>query len=429
MKKMYKSFTMLLTLSLFLFGSALAQQPTINNYRPNNLDGLNMFETKKDPAAKFDGLKVRVGGDFAIQFQGLRQTNSGDSLVELVSNLNLPTANLSIDVQLYDGVRLHMMTYLSARHHTEAWVKGGYIQFDKLDFIREGFLEGLMDYAYIRVGLDEINYGDAHFRRTDNARAFFNPFVGNYLMDAFTTEAFGEVVVQTETGLIGVIGVSNGMLNQNVTVTNRYNGDNKVSFYGKVGIDRELSPDVRVRLTGSWYTNQGTTTGTYLYGGDRAGSRYYNVMHDPQSGGSDFTGRLNPSFKQNTSFQINPFVKIKGFEFFGIYENASNGSDIESQANGSFTQIAAEALYRFGSQEQLYIAGRYNSVSGEMNDDVDTETQTINRVNIGAGWYVTRNILTKIEYVNQQYEGDGWNGSLYQGGEFKGVVIEAAVSF
>jgi len=73
--------------------------------------------------------------------------------------------------------------------------KRGYIQFDKLDFISEGFLSGVMDITSIKFGLDEINYGDAHFRRTDNAKAINNPFVGNYLMDAFTTEAFGEVVV------------------------------------------------------------------------------------------------------------------------------------------------------------------------------------------------------------------------------------------
>ena len=43
----------------------------------------------------------------------------------------------------------------------------------------------------------EINYGDAHFRRSDNGNAIYNPFVGNYIMDAFTTEIGGEVVPQS----------------------------------------------------------------------------------------------------------------------------------------------------------------------------------------------------------------------------------------
>jgi hypothetical protein len=422
MKNIYKSVTMLVAFVLLAATAVFAQQPKIDNFRQNNKDGVNVFETQKDPSAVFDGVKVRIGGDFALQFQGLNQSNSLDSLVDLGSNLNLPTANLNIDVQLYDGVRMHLMTYLSARHHEEAWVKGGYVQFDKLDFIKKGFLEQLMNNAYIRVGMDEINYGDAHFRRTDNAKAIYNPFVGNYIMDAFTTEPFGELVVQTNNGLIGVIGVSNGKLNQNVVVNS--NSDNKLSFYGKVGFDRQLNDDMRVRLTGSWYTNNGTSTGTYLYGGDRGGSRYYNVMHDLAAGGSDFDGRFNPRFKQNTSIQINPFIKMKGLEFFGIYEVTSNSQDEQS---GTFTQIAGEVLYRFGSKEQLYLGGRYNNVKGEMSENA--VTQEINRVNFGGGWFLTNNILAKLEYVNQQYKGEGWEGSKYDGGEFKGIVLEAAISF
>jgi hypothetical protein len=54
-----------------------------------------------------------------------------------------------------------------------------------------------MEYATLRVGHFEINYGDAHFRRTDNGQAMFNPFVGNYIMDAFTTEIGAELYLRT----------------------------------------------------------------------------------------------------------------------------------------------------------------------------------------------------------------------------------------
>jgi hypothetical protein len=46
-------------------------------------------------------------------------------------------------------------------------------------------LETLMKYVALKVGHFEINYGDAHFRRTDNGNAMYNPFVGNLIMDAF----------------------------------------------------------------------------------------------------------------------------------------------------------------------------------------------------------------------------------------------------
>ena len=416
----------------FIFNQVQAQQPELQFFRPNNAEGLNVFEGSKADTVAFEGVKVRVGGDFALQFQGLDQTNATDSLIKLGSNLNLPTANLNLDVQLADGMRMHLRTYLSARHHPEAWVKGGYMQIDKLDFIKPGFAENIMKYASVRVGLDEINYGDAHFRRTDNARAIYNPFVGNYIMDAFTTEAFGEVNVLVD-GFVGVLGVSNGKLNQSVVITPTT--DNKVSIYGKLGYDKQLSQDLRVRLTGSWYINNGLSTGTSLFGGDRAGARYYNIgitLAEAAAGvnaTSAFTnGRFNPSFRQLTAVQINPFIKFKGLEVFGIYEMAAdNDVDVEvtGQEGGSFTQIAAEAIYRFGGDEQFFVGGRYNAVSGKMNEDA--ATQKLERVNIGGGWYLTKNVLTKVEYVNQQWK-ETWVGK-YNGAEFNGVMLEAAISF
>ncbi|MGJ3234430.1 hypothetical protein [Marivirga sp.] len=399
-------------------------------FRPVGQPGLNVFEPSKADTVEYEGVKVRVGGDFAMQFQGLSQSNdaaagSGLELKELNSNMNLPTANFNLDVQMYDGVRLHLRTYLSARHHAEAWVKGGHMQIDKLDFISEGFMEGIMKYTTVTIGLDEFNYGDAHFRRTDNARAIYNPFVGNFIMDAFSTEAFGEVTVQNN-GLLAVVGVTNGKLNQSVTSGT----DNKASFYTKLGFDKQISDDFRARLTGSWYVNTGTSTGTWLYGGDRGGSRYYQVLHTVgndaagvPSQGSDFDGRFNARFTKISAVQINPFIKAGGFEFFGIYEVASG----LNEGDGAMTQIAGEALYRFGANDRYYIGGRYNTVNGKM-AEAATEDMNISRLNFGGGWFLTDNIITKVEYVNQQYNGDAWAGR-FAGAEFKGVMIEAAISF
>lgn len=420
------SISLLTVLGLMVSIQAMAQQPDLQFFRTNDGKGLNVFETTKSDTVAFDGVKVRVGGDFALQFQGLNQTNAADSLLELGSNFNLPTANLNLDVQLHDGVRMHLRTYLSSRHHNESWVKGGYMQIDKLDFIKPGFAENIMKYTTIRVGLDEVNYGDAHFRRTDNARAIYNPFVGNYIMDAFTTEAFGEVNVLAN-GFVGVLGLSNGKLNQSVVVTPTT--DNKLSFYGKLGYDKQLSDDLRVRVTGSWYMNKGLSTGTSLYGGDRAGARYYNIgitLAEAAAGvnatSAYANGRFNPRFNQLTAFQINPFIKFKGLEVFGIYEIAGNSDDL---GNGSYTQTAIEAIYRFGSTEQLFLGGRYNTVSGEATETANT--QKINRVNIGGGWFMTSNVVAKLEYVNQQYT-EGWTGK-FDGLEFNGVMLEAAISF
>lgn len=412
--------------------TAQAQRSGIQYFRFNDKRGLNVHETSKMDTVTFHGVAVRVGGDFTMQFQMLRQMNDPDNLVQLGSDFNLPTANLNLDVQLLDGVQMHLTSYLSARHHEESWIKGGHLQIDKLDFIAPGFLQGLMKVTTITIGLDEFNYGDAHFRRSDNARSIYNPFVGNYIMDSFSTEAFGQVTVQSK-GFLAVAGITNGKLNQSVVVND--NTDNEPSFFGKLGFDKQLNEDLRVRLTGSIYSNQGTTTGTWLYGGDRAGARYYNVLHTvPDSlgntEGGDFDGRYNPGFKKLTAIQITPFLKFKGLEFFGIYELATGSNTITTpiaDSEGAFTQLAAELLFRFGRTEQFYVGGRYNAVSGKPWESSE-EDLVITRVNAGGGWFLSHNVLVKAEYVDQQYVGDGWTGR-FAGAGFKGVNFEAAISF
>lgn len=413
MKALTKNTTFVIVMSLFAGVSVMGQaKKNLQNFRSVDKSGINVFEAPKTPNTEFDGLYVWVGGDFALQFQGLTQTNSGDSLADISSNFNLPTANLNIDVQLEKGLRMHLRTYLSSRHHTEAYVKGGYMQIDNLDFIQEGLLSELMESVRIKVGMDQINYGDAQFRRSDNASALYNPFVGNYIMDSFTTEPFMEVTV-LNSGFIGVIGGTNGRLNQSVTST-----DDGFVVFGKLGFDIQPQEDLRLRLTGSFYNSSDKGTRDYIYGGDRAGSRYYAVAE-----GSDFSGRFNPRYAYQTAFQINPFVKYQGLEFFGLIEQVNNGAD----AGGGFTQLGGELIYRFGSDENVYLGGRYNTVTGEQTDAA-SEIE-ISRINFGGGWFLTENVLTKLEYVKQSYDGDGYNGSLYQGAEFSGIMVEAVISF
>ena len=62
-----------------------------------------------------------------------------------------------------------------------------------------------MEIVTVTVGHFEINYGDAHFRRSDNGNAIYNPFVGNYIMDAFTTEIGAEVYLEAD-GVIAMGG-------------------------------------------------------------------------------------------------------------------------------------------------------------------------------------------------------------------------------
>lgn len=412
-------------ISLLIAGMAttsFAQVKNLQFWRPNDKRGINTFETTKSDTVEWKGLSVRIGGANTLQFQALEASNSGAvEIFDLGSNFNLATSNLDLDVQLYPGLRMHLRTYLSSRHHAQPYVKGGYMQVDRLDFIRPGFMASLMDNVTIKVGHMQINYGDNHFRRTDNGQAIYNPFVGNYIMDSFTTEVGGEVYYQSN-GFIGMLGFTNGKLNQNTIKPAEDAPKTQPSIVAKLGYDDQINPDLRFRITGSVY-HTGESGRVYLYGGDRAGSRYYNILTDNNN---EFRiPRYDPGFANElTAIMLNTFVKYQGLEFYGVFENAS-GKALAETDRRSFNQYGAELLYRLGADENFYLGTRYNLVSGETAEGDDI---SINRFNIGGGWFLTKNVLAKAEFVTQNYN-DFPVGSAFDEGQFSGLMLEAIISF
>lgn len=409
-------------------------------WRPYDQRGINVFETSKAPdTIAFEGLRVRFGAGFSQQFQGLKHKNTAinntgtgaNKLYGITPGFNTSMANLNLDVQLADGIRLNLVTYLSTRHHNEAWVKGGFIQFDKLPFKGE-FWSNIMKATTIKIGHMEINYGDAHFRRSDAGHTFYNPFAENYILDAFTTEIGGEVTVQ-KNGLFVVGGLTNGMIKGNIDSVAKTAEDVNIrkspALFGKVGFDKSISNTFRVRFAGSYYHN-GSSAANTLYAGDRAGSHYFMVM---EKAGANVTyasayasGRLNPGFsKKVDAVQLNGFLKVAGLELFGTYEQARGRTKTEIY-HRKMKQLAGDVIYRFGNNENLYVGGRYNTVKGSLAGiagDIRVE-----RYSAVAGWFITKNILLKGELVDQKYK--NFPVADYRnGGKFKGYVLEAVVGF
>src|SRR5437879_8949442 len=103
-----------------------------------------------------------------------------------------------------------------------------------------------MEIVTVRVGDMEINYGDAHFRRSDNGNAVYNPFVGNYIMDAFTTQVGGEVYLKASS-IIVMGAITAGELRGTV-LTPEKRGP---VYIGKLGADPRLTTDLPARATAS----------------------------------------------------------------------------------------------------------------------------------------------------------------------------------
>ena len=404
----------------------------LQHFRPIDQRGLTMFETPKDPGVEYTGFKLNWGAAFTQQMQGLDHETTAQSrvvngveqntLTEIGTGFNNATANLYLGAQLAPGIRVALTSYLSSRHHNETWVKDGYLLVDQspIEFLPFQFI---MAFTTLKLGHFEVNYGDAHFRRSDNGNAMYNPFVGNLILDAFTTEVGGEVLLRM--GPYMAMGtITGGEIRGNVTNPDR----RSPAFITKLGYDQQLTDDLRVRLTGSSFQQAKAISNT-LYSGDRAGSRYYWVMENnapTTTESANFrSGMLNPNFGSKVkSYMVNPFVKYQGLEVFGVAEKAEGRAATET-VNRDVTQYAGEALYRFLG-DQLYVGGRYNTVTAELQGI--TNEVSIDRVQFGGGWFITPGVLMKAEYVTQTYN-DFPVTDIRNGGKFKGWMIEGVVAF
>ncbi|MBS4065471.1 MAG: hypothetical protein KGZ74_12970 [Chitinophagaceae bacterium] len=447
--------------------------------------GINVFEPSKKDSVKYDGFKLRIGGSFTQDYQSIKSTNkanyvatsssntvnrnllvglvkntngtfqNNDSVNSRMSGFNLAMANLNFDIQIDDGIRVFLENYMSTRHHNEFWVKGGYIQIDKLPMFNNP--EWFTKYVRVKIGHFQPNFGDFQFRRSDGGNTIFNPFAENLLLDAFTTEIGGEIYVFPTSDVMIMGGMTSGFINGNIQPTAESINSNGVvrtkrspSIFGKLAFDKQVQTDLRVRLSASVYNNANSVRNT-LFAGDRTGSHYFAVMDPAQINGTattitaNFTsGRLDPGVANRvTAINFSPFVKYKGLELQGGYDNVK-GSVFADVANNEWTkrkwnQVYGEVVYRFLKDESLYIGSRYVSATGEPSglkygtaDAGKTNGAqakiNVNRLAFAAGYFPTKNMLLKLEYVKQNYKDYPWADYRYDA-KFSGLMIEAVIGF
>ncbi|MDB5198894.1 MAG: hypothetical protein JWO92_857, partial [Chitinophagaceae bacterium] len=277
----------------------------------------------------------------------------------------------------------------------------------------------------------------------DAGQTLYNPFMESYIMDAYATEIGGEILLQ-KNGLFGMLALTGGMIKGSVDSATQgiVNGDvvdantnRNPSIILKGGIDKQLSEKLRVRVSGSLYHNSSSAgSGLTLYGGDRGGSNYQNVIEKwkdangvvQASTAIAFSGRLNPGFtKKVNAIMLNGFLKAGGLELFGTYETAKGRSKTE-KVERTASQLSGDVVYRFGNTENYFIGARYNTVKAQLAGI--TNDVKIDRIALAGGFFLTKNILMKSEYVVQKYK-DFPTTDYRNGGKFNGFVIEAVVGF
>lgn len=400
---------------------------TVTAVRPYNQLGVNVFEMTKPDVSSYTGPSLDIGAAFSQPFQAISQSNAAaprlvsgkdqNKLLAIGAGIPLASANLVVNAQLAKGIVVSLENYLASRGHEQFYVKGGYLQIDASP-IDVRVLNTLMQYTTVKVGMFENNFGDSHFRRSDAGQAIYNPFVGNYIVDPFTTEAGAEVYLR-KGPFMAMGALTSGEMRGSVATPEGRGW----ARYGKIGVDQQVNSDLRVRLTGSLYKADRSLNQT-IYSGDRPGSRYYDVLVD-SVGRDRWSGTIQPGFRNNvTAVEINPFVKFGGLEFFGSFDRGHGKSAVETGMR-NLRQDAADLVYRFAG-DKLYVGARYNTATMQLQNitgDVGADRQAA-----AAGWYISPLILLKGELVSQKYNGFPTTDRR-SGGKFSGFMMEGVVAF
>ena len=247
--------TFALVATAFAASSALAQ---IQNVRPADQRGINVFEKSEDRHVGVqESHRFGFGGAFEQDFQNLTHTSTATPV--LVAGMSTRThscrsarasqppwrTSTCKRLKLAQGIRVNLVTYLSTRHHNDTWVKGGYLSIDASP-VDIPILNDVMKYTTLKIGQFDVDYGDMHYRRTDAGNGMYNPFIGNLIMDAFSTE-IGATAYFRRDGFILAGGLTQGTSDGQVTAP----GQHQPAYLAKVGFDKQITDNLRVRLTGS----------------------------------------------------------------------------------------------------------------------------------------------------------------------------------
>ncbi|MFZ9001933.1 MAG: hypothetical protein ACO20H_11560, partial [Bacteriovoracaceae bacterium] len=137
----------LVLLLTLLWASVLKAEQIGYSHAPRGAEGRFKIDLLNDYVKT-----MRIGMDFAVVFQNLDHGNRDLNLASLNAGFQNATGNLNLDTELTDGLTTYIELYLSSEHHTEMYMKEGYLLVEKLPMFDLPWLNSIMKYTTIKAG-------------------------------------------------------------------------------------------------------------------------------------------------------------------------------------------------------------------------------------------------------------------------------------
>ncbi len=373
--------------------------------------------------AQYGNMKLYMGFWTVGRFQALQLYNIHPS-AGLNPNFQTPYADLSLYATVPHEFDMFADFYIATPGHpSTTYGNEGWLVFKQLPgFSPNSSINQLMDYINVKVGAFTIDFGDNNYHRSNNAWVQNNPLIGNPLVDPSTEEIGGEVY-SVKGPVYWLFGVSNG------GTTGHFNYGAGPGFHGKIW----GYPTKNLRLSGSvYYADMGDSSDvSYLFAATRSGEPYNNLF-----GPTDDDGQIAPQAGRHVFAAQGDIT----YEKWPWESYSYVGWTQDSQANQTGIGTPAER-WLYGSSNivyhitpALYLAAQYSYAFAGAVNGVDTNGW-VDRIQVGAGYWLTKSLLTKIEYVQEQYHSFGANVGSVDGAVghfnpgFNGAVMEISFGF
>lgn len=359
----------------------------------------------------------------------------GNALAKVSPGFQNAFGNLGFIAKFGENEEIEVVfdMYLSSRNHpSQTYGNEGYIVLrgvpENLQSLK--FLEPVLKKVDLKAGHMLVDFGDAAEHRTNNAIAQKNPLVGNFVVDPNIVSIGMQASSKPGSRFGWLVGLSNGTTTEDWNVGRGFAYNGKLIFYPVESLRTSVS---YIATDQSDNPNKsGGGSQMQMFTGNRSGERYAGVL-----GGGQAPGNVFPQAGEKFSaaqFDIT-WKNESPLELYGHYGRTQD-LDINGSAPGApeekWTYYAGDVVYRI--TPSVYAAARYSNAS------VDTlagmaSNGKVDRIQVGGGLWLSKNLLLKVEYVNQKYSGFA-EGQIVNNGiqawrnpSFNGVISEVSFSF
>lgn len=323
--------------------------------------------------------------------------------------------------------------YLSSRNHpSSTYGNEGYIILrgipENLQSLK--FLEPVLKKVDIKAGHMLVDFGDASMHRSNNAKVQNNPLIGNFVIDPNIVSIGMQASSKPGTRFGWLLGASNGTTTEDWNVGRGFAYNGKLIFYpikglrtsaSYIGTDQSDNP-----------TKGAGGSSMQMFTGNRSGERYAGVLGGGQAPGNVFpqAGEKFSAAQFDVTFDNGSPIKVYGH--YGITQDKDINGSAAGAPEEKWNYYTGSVTYELTAA--LYASARYSNATTSQLAGADSDG-SVGRIQVGGGFWLTKNLLLKMEYVQQKYSGFA-NGQVVNNGiqawrdpEFSGVISEVSFSF